>query len=154
MAQQRFKVAFCCIALILACTSTAGVNSIELNSTNFAVTPEITGIKQDHTIIQTTETERTSSVAPPLQPSKVLAESPMAQMPLDMAPVAPAIAVAAAVGDTISPANLTEARITSITFRSEEADVDKDNDETISFGIRSFTVEIATPPTEKTHSIK
>lgn len=150
MAAQRFNVAFCCVAFVLACANAAGVNGIELNSTNFAVTPEIAATKQDRSTInvQTTETERrTPSEAPP-PPSKVLVESPMATMPLGMAPVAP-IAAAAAVGDSISSANLTEARITSITFRSEEADVDKDNDETISFGIRSFTVEIATPPTEK-----
>lgn len=109
MARQRFTLAFCCLALILAGTSTAGVNGIELNSTNFAVTPEITASKPDRTSIQTSETERRPALASPL-PSKVLSESPMATMPLDMAP-----AVASAVaGDTISPANLTEARITSV----------------------------------------
>lgn len=151
MARQRFTLAFCCLALILACVSTAGVNGIKLNSTNFAVTPEIMASKQDRTAgEQTSETERRPAVASPL-PSKVLSESPMIPMPLDMAPaVASAVAVAS---DTISSANLTEARITSITFRSEDKETsnlfDKDNDETISFGIRSFTVEIATPPTEK-----
>lgn len=118
MALQRFKEAFL-VALILGCVNTAGVNSKELNSTNFASGTEDT-IKAD-----STRTE-TQSIA-----SKV-AKVSAATLPL-----------------ASSSANLSEARITSITFRSEEADVDKENDETISFGIRSFTVEIATPATEK-----
>lgn len=138
MALQRFTIVFLA-AVIVACANTAGVNSVELNSTNFASTPKVT-IKSDS--IQTefkTETETTTSLAP-----KVLAKSLSATMPL-----AGDAAGVGGIGDTVSPANLTEARITSITFRSEEADDDKENDETISFGIRSFTVEIATPPTEK-----
>lgn len=51
-------------------------------------------------------------------------------------------------------ANLTEARITSITFRSVDGDadpaaIDRDSGETISFGIRSFTVKVAPAGTEK-----
>lgn len=51
-------------------------------------------------------------------------------------------------------ANLTEARITSITFRSVDGDtdptaIDRDSGETISFGIRSFTVKVASAGTEK-----
>lgn len=50
--------------------------------------------------------------------------------------------------------NLTEARITSITFRTVDGDaepaaVDRDSGETISFGIRSFTVKVAPAGTEK-----
>lgn len=116
MALQRFKEVFL-VAVILACTNTAGVNSVELNSTNFASSTEVT-TKDD---ILHAETENTASLAPKLSLSET----------------------------SETKANLTEARITSITFRSEEADVDKENDETISFGIRSFTVEIATPATEK-----
>lgn len=122
MALQRFKEVFL-VALILGCINTAGVNSMELNSTNSASTTEVT----TKTDLTQTETQSSTSKAP-----KVLGELSAATLPL-----------------ASSAANLSEARITSITFRSEEADVDKENDETISFGIRSFTVEIATPATEK-----
>lgn len=55
---------------------------------------------------------------------------------------------------TPNAANLTEARITSITFRSVEGDadpavIDRDSGETLSFGIRSFTVKVASAGTEK-----
>lgn len=118
MALQRFKEVFL-VALILGCINTAGVNSAELNSTNFASSTEVTTKANEH---RAAHTDTPSTV---LAPKLSLSET------------------------TDTKANLTEARITSITFRSEEADVDKENDETISFGIRSFTVEIATPATEK-----
>ncbi|XP_055296400.1 dual specificity protein kinase splB isoform X2 [Sitodiplosis mosellana] len=120
MAFQRFKEVFS-VALILGCINTAGVNSVELNSTNFASTTEVT-TKVDVVEAVHTDTKSTESLASKLSLSET----------------------------SETKTNLTEARITSITFRSEEADVDKENnDETISFGIRSFTVEIATPATEK-----
>lgn len=120
MALQRFEKIFL-IALMLGCISTAGVNSAELNSTNFASTTEVTTMAE---LIQT-ETQSKVSLAPKLSLSETL----------------------------VTKGNLTEARITSITFRSEEADVDEENDENISFGIRSFTVEVATPATQTENPI-
>lgn len=118
MALHRFKEVVL-VAVILSSMHghTAGVNSVELNSTNFTWSTEVT-TKAD---VAQAETESSVSLAPKLSLSET----------------------------SESKGNLTEARITSITFRSEEADVDKENDETISFGIRSFTVEVATPATEK-----
>ncbi|XP_031619262.1 myb-like protein I [Contarinia nasturtii] len=131
MALQRFKEVFL-IALIVGCINIAGVNGAELNSTNFASS---TTTKIPTTKDRSAQMDTRGSV-------------PVALATEEEASLAPKLSLSET---TETKGNLTEARITSITFRSEEADVDnnKENDETISFGIRSFTVEIATPATEK-----
>lgn len=139
----KLKVLFPTMVILLAAyANTAGVNSLELNSNLSTASPSSILQTVNYTPEATKDTPTTK---------------------IDIAPTDKAAAVGKVLADTkdatqslaSNSANLSEARITSITFRSEEGDIDasgatdKENTETISFGIRSFTVEVAASATEK-----
>lgn len=154
----RLKLLFL-VVVSMNVLCTAGVNSLELNAINLSTLSSLSSVSQlvnittspkatnDENIVVTVAPTPTNNSPTNLHQSQSQSQSIEKKLLSDAKDTA---------SSHLEPnaANLSEARITSITFRSEDGDVDtssidRDNAETISFGIRSFTVEVAPPVTEK-----
>lgn len=133
------------IVLIVTSGNVAGVNSLKASSNQSVVTPNANNKPQLSASSKITAKPSESVGVPNVVVEQSHSSAKLLPDMLDTVS-SPLTNVAAS--------NLSEAKITSITFRSDDggfdsSDADKDNSETISFGIRSFTVEVAAPATEK-----
>lgn len=151
----KLKVLFQSLILLVAYANIAGVNSLELNLNNLSTAMPSSNSQAVNTVSSSKAPTNGNVSAPETTQTELsamanadLAQSYGGKLLVDTKDTDASLRLPS------NSANLTEARITSITFRSEDGDVDasaidKENTETISFGIRSFTVEVAAPATEK-----